>query len=103
MLSICDSFTYIHSYHPSLTKKFSSALVMAATRNFVGYECEFVDKVPENYFCEQCRHVAREPTIATCCTEVFCKPSLKTRTHVLAVGAVTLPSRVLTRNTKQRS
>ena len=31
----------------------------------IGYECEFVDQVPEDYFCKQCKHVAREPTIAS--------------------------------------
>ena len=45
-----------------------------ATLNIpVGYECEFVDQVPEDYFCKLCKHVAREPTIASCCTEVLCK------------------------------
>ena len=39
----------------------------------VGYECEFVDKVPEDYFCKQCKHVAREPNITSCCGEVLCK------------------------------
>ena len=43
----------------------------------VGYECEFVDQVPEDYFCKQCNHVAREPTIASCCTEVFCKACIE--------------------------
>ena len=43
----------------------------------VGHECEFVDQVPEDYFCKQCSHVAREPTIASCCTEVFCKACIK--------------------------
>ena len=39
----------------------------------VGHEYEFVDQVPEDYFCKLCKHVAREPTIASCCTEVLCK------------------------------
>ena len=39
----------------------------------VGYECEFVDQAPDDYFCKLCKHVAREPTIASCCTEVLCK------------------------------
>ena len=43
----------------------------------VGYECEFVDQVPEDYFCKQCSHVAREATIASCCTEVFCKTCIE--------------------------
>ena len=45
-----------------------------ATLNIpVGYECEFVDQAPDDYFCRLCKHVAREPTIASCCTEVLCK------------------------------
>ena len=45
-----------------------------ATLNIpVGYECEFVDQVPDDYFCKLCKHVAREPIIASCCTEVLCK------------------------------
>ena len=39
----------------------------------VGYECEFVDQVHEDYFCKMCDHVAREPNITTCCGEVLCK------------------------------
>ena len=39
----------------------------------VGYEYEFVDQVPEDYFCKLCKHVARKPNITTCCIEVFCK------------------------------
>ena len=46
---------------------------MATLNKPVGYECEFVDQVPEDYFCKLCKHVAREPTIASCCTEVLCK------------------------------
>ena len=50
---------------------------MAAPSKLVGYECEFVDQVPEDYFCKQCKHVAREPQIASCCTEVFCKACIE--------------------------
>ena len=46
---------------------------MAAPSTPVGYKCDFVDLVPEDYFCKQCSHVAREPQIASCCIEVFCK------------------------------
>ena len=51
---------------------------MATPNKPVGYECEFVDQVPEDYFCKQCKYVAREPQIATCCTEVFCKACIET-------------------------
>ena len=46
---------------------------MATLSKHVGYEYEFVDQVPEDYFCKLCKHVAREPTIASCCTEILCK------------------------------
>ena len=50
---------------------------MATPSKPIGYECEFVDQVPEDYFCKQCKHVAREPTIASCCIEVFCKACIE--------------------------
>ncbi len=39
----------------------------------VGYECEFLDQVPEEYICRQCKHVAREPIIVDCCNETMCE------------------------------
>ena len=44
-----------------------------ATLKPVGYEYEFVDQVPEDYFCKLCKHVARKPNIISCCGECFCK------------------------------
>ena len=49
------------------------AQVSATPRKPVDFKCEFVDQVPEHYFCKVCKSVAKDPTIATCCTEVFCK------------------------------
>ena len=46
---------------------------MATLREPVGYECEFVDQVPEDYFCKLCKHVARESNLITCCSEILCK------------------------------
>ena len=46
---------------------------MATLSKPVGYEYEFVDQVPEDYFCKLCKHVAREPNIISCCGECFCK------------------------------
>ena len=46
---------------------------MATLNKPVGYEYEFVDQVPEDYFCRLCKHVAREPNITTCCGEIICK------------------------------
>ena len=54
---------------------------MATYSKPLGYECEFVDQVPEEYFCKQCKHVAREPQIASCCIEVFCKACLQAVIH----------------------
>ena len=44
-----------------------------ATLKPVGHEYEFVDQVPEDYFCKLCKYVAREPNITTCCGEILCK------------------------------
>ena len=46
---------------------------MATLNKPVGYKYEFVDQVPEDYFCKLCKHVAREPTLLSCCGECFCK------------------------------
>ena len=46
---------------------------MATLSKSAGYEYEFVDQVPEDYFCKLCKHVAREYTITSCCGECFCK------------------------------
>ena len=56
----------------------------------VGYECDFVDEVdqvPEDYFCKQCSHVARDPVllllaVPKCSAKHVSTPSLS---HVLAV------------------
>ena len=46
---------------------------MATLSKPVGFEYEFVDQVPEDYFCKLCKHVAREPNLVTCCSEILCK------------------------------
>ena len=46
---------------------------MATLSLNVGYEYEFVEQVPEDYFCKLCKHVAREPNLTTCCGEIICK------------------------------
>ena len=46
---------------------------MATLSKHVGYQYEFVDQVPEDYFCKLCKHVAREPNLTTCCGEIICK------------------------------
>ena len=46
---------------------------MATLSKPVGSEYEFVDQVPEDYFCKLCKHVAREPNLISCCGEIICK------------------------------
>ena len=45
---------------------------MATLSKPVGYEYEFVDQVPEDYFCKLCKHVAREAHFVSCCSECLC-------------------------------
>ncbi len=50
---------------------------MTTISKTIGYECEYIDQVLEDYYCRQCKHVARQPTISSCCTEIFCKVCLE--------------------------
>ena len=50
---------------------------MATLSKPVGYEYEFVDRVPGDYFCKLCKHVARETNITTCCRECFCEACIQ--------------------------
>ena len=47
-------------------------MAIASTR-VRGYQCEFLEAVPEDFRCGVCSHVAREAQLVSCCTEVFCK------------------------------
>ena len=38
-----------------------------------GYTCEFIDPVPEDFYCGLCRCVAKEPHLISCCGEHFCR------------------------------
>ena len=38
----------------------------------VGYQCEFVGSVPEDFYCKQCSLVARRLTFTSCCGESYC-------------------------------
>ncbi len=38
-----------------------------------GYRCEFIDPVPEDFYCKICTLVARRLTITDCCGESFCQ------------------------------
>ena len=37
-----------------------------------GYQCDFVDSVPEDYYCKKCSLVARRLTVTSCCEGHFC-------------------------------
>ncbi len=50
---------------------------MANLSKTMGYKCEFFDKVPEDYFCKQCKHVAKEPNTTSCCRKCFCESCIK--------------------------
>ena len=45
---------------------------MAASSAPKGYQCEFIDSVPEDFYCKQCSLVARKLTITSCCGESYC-------------------------------
>ena len=38
-----------------------------------GYKCEFLDSVPDDFYCNKCTLVAQKLSITTCCGESFCK------------------------------
>ena len=46
-----------------------------------GYKYEFKDKIPEDFLCQRCKHVAREPNLTSCCTESFCKDCISPYIH----------------------
>ena len=37
-----------------------------------GYQCEFIDSVPEDFYCKKCTLVARQLTFTSCCGESYC-------------------------------
>ena len=43
----------------------------------VGYECKFMDSVPEDFYCKQCSLVARRLTITSCCGESYCNACIQ--------------------------
>ena len=38
----------------------------------LGYQCEFIDNVPDDFFCSKCSQVARKLTFTSCCGESYC-------------------------------
>ena len=45
---------------------------MAASLKVGGYQCKFIDELPDDLLCKSCRHVARQPHLISCCGEQFC-------------------------------
>ena len=45
---------------------------MAAYLKVGGYQCKFIDEVPDDFLCKSCRNVARQPHLTSCCGEQFC-------------------------------
>ena len=45
---------------------------MSDSEQTQGYQCEFIDSVPEDLYCKKCNHVARKFTITSCCGESYC-------------------------------
>ena len=41
-----------------------------------GHHCEFIDAVPEDFYCKKCTLVSRRLSISSCCGESFCKACL---------------------------
>ncbi len=38
-----------------------------------GYQCEFLDTIPEDFYCKKCALVARRLSLTSCCAESFCQ------------------------------
>ncbi len=64
-----------------LERHFTNTLSMA-TSKIVGYECKFDPFFDSyEYFCKQCKHLAREATTTKCCEKTFCKECIETIIH----------------------
>ena len=49
-----------------------NSLNMATSDCPQGYQCEFIDSVPEDFYCKKCTLVARQLTFTICCGESYC-------------------------------
>ena len=45
--------------------------------NCTGYQCEFVESVPDNYKCQLCSLVAKRRSVTSCCGESFCHEGIR--------------------------
>ena len=50
---------------------------MAKKPVYGGYDCHFVDKVSDRFICQICTKILRDPHLAVCCGQHFCKSCLK--------------------------
>ena len=61
---------------------------MAASSAPQGYQCEFIDSVPEDFYCKQCSLVARKLTITSCCGESYCNACIHSNKPCPGCGMV---------------
>ena len=61
---------------------------MAASSAPQGYQCEFIDSVPEDFYCKQCSLVARKLTITSCCGESYCNACMHSNKPCPGCGMV---------------
>ena len=45
---------------------------MAVSKLSQGFKCEFIDSVPEDFYCNKCSLVARSLVMTDCCGESYC-------------------------------
>ncbi len=71
-------YVRVIAYNYKLEGQITNRLSMA-TSKLAGYECEIVSSTKEEeYFCKQCKRVAREANTMTCCGKTFCKECIET-------------------------
>jgi len=60
----------IHSLSSDTFKSLFS--MMAASLKVGGYQCKFIDEIPDDLLCKSCTHVARQPHLTSCCGAHYC-------------------------------
>ena len=46
---------------------------MAASAKNCGYDCKLLEQVSDEFFCKECKRVARDLTVTECCGQHYCK------------------------------
>ena len=72
-IRIASSSSKIRAHQQHIRKSEVGFKMAASTGTVLGYQCEFIDPVPEDFHCKQCSLVARRLTITSCCGESYCK------------------------------